>query len=107
MPLYEAPRWFRRELNLIDPTLSVCWHNKTCRWIIYHEDGSPSLIVENPKTHQFYPLDNRVLRKLRINTFFTHNPKALDRYIDEDAYALLSWMERGLVGVEDYLAGWV
>lgn len=107
MALYEAPRWFRQELNRIDPTLSVRWNHKTCRWIVYHEDGSPSLIVENPRTHEFYPLDNRVLRKLRINVFFTHNPKALNRYLEEDGYALLAYMERGLAGVEDYLSGWL
>lgn len=106
MPQYKAPNWFRRELKLVNPELSVAWSDKICRWMIYHADGSPSLIVQNPKTRKFYPLDQRILRKLRINLFFTRNPAALERYLEDDGYALLSYVARGLRGVEDYLSGW-
>lgn len=105
--LYAPPRWFAQELRLIDSTLLAVWSHRICRWIILHEEGWPALIVQNPGTKEFYPLDQRTLRKLRINKFFTHNPAALERYLVDDGYALLSYVARGLRGVEDHLSGWV
>ncbi len=107
MAQYTAPRWFQKELRLIDPGLTVKWCPQSCRWIIYHEDGSPCLINQHPQTKEFYPLDQRILRKLRVNLFFTHNPKAMEKYLEGDGFALLAYMERGIPGVEDYLSGWM
>lgn len=106
------PGWFTRELRLIDPSLTVKWNNKIKRWCIYHADGSLSKIVEHPKTKAFRDLDQRILRKLRIDIFFTHNDKALalwnsDQREEKEVNAeLRQYMTRGLDGISDYLSGW-
>ena len=104
-----VPLWFRKELRLIDPTLTVEWNHGADRWIVYHEDGSPSLRVENPKTKAFRDLDQRTLRKLRINIFFTHNNEAMELYLSDNKDAdwyLRSYINRGVDGISDYLSGW-
>jgi len=106
MGFYNPPRWFVRELALIDPSLEVRWNNKIKRWTIYHKDGSPSLIIEHPVTHQFRPLDQRALRKMRINVLFTHSDPAMVAYTSGDDHALRIWIGRGTVGLSDYLSGW-
>ena len=106
MGFYNPPRWFVRELALIDPALSVRWNNRIKRWTIYHSDGSPSLIIQHPKTREFRPLDQRTLRKLRVNVFFTHSDPAMVAYNSGDDYALRAFVDRGQAGLEDYLSGW-
>lgn len=98
--------WYVKDLRLIDPDLTVAWSNRANRWLIYHRDGSVCLRVENPKTKAFRDLDQRSLRKLRINIFFTHNAIALDKYLEEDHIGLRSYLDRGLNGISDYLSGW-
>jgi len=106
------PRWFTRELALLDPSLTVRWCNLADRWIIYHEDGSPSLRIEHPRTKGFRELDMRAIRKMRINIFFTHNDTALALYTDsakresEVNRELRGYINRGVDGISDYLSGW-
>jgi hypothetical protein len=108
----EAQQWFKKELNLINPGMSVRWHNKVHRWCIHNEDGSVSHIVQHPITKEFRDLDRRILRKLQIDQFFTHNDLALQIYVDstkeesEVNYELRQHLTRGLDGISDYLSGW-
>ena len=96
---------FARDLQLIHPDLKAVWNPKTCRWVIL-QGKSPRFIVQNPKTQAYRPLDNRILRKIRVDYFFTLNPKALDHYLENDAYAMYSYTERGMQGLSDYLSGY-
>jgi hypothetical protein len=105
MAFYNPPKWFIKELQLANPDLTVKWNHRTKRWGIHNPDGSLSHLVQN-KDGSFRPLDQRILRKIRIDTFFTHNDKALQRFLQEDNYGLRAWMDRGMEGVSDYLAGY-
>jgi len=106
MAFKTPPAWYVRDLRLIDPGLKVAWNNRVSRWLIHHQDGSVSLRIEHPKTRTFRDLDQRSLRKMRVNIFFTHNAIALDKYLEEDHVGLRSYLARGLNGVSDYLSGW-
>lgn len=99
-------RWYVRDLRLIDPGLKVTWSNKAGRWLIYHKDGSVCLRVENPTTKTYRDLDQRSLRKIRTNIFFTHNASALDKFLADDHVGLRAYLTRGLYGLSDYLSGW-
>lgn len=105
MGIKSAPRWFQRELKSIHPDLHAEWNNKTGKWVIFQGD-SPNRIVQHPKTEAPRPLDNRILRKIRVDFFFTKNPKAFEKYLENDAYAMYLYTERGLNGLTDYLAGY-
>lgn len=106
------PEWFVRELSWIDPGLTVRWNNRMKRWVVYHKDGSPCLIVQHPEKKTFRNLDRRTLRKLQINVFFTRNDKALMLYTDdvrkesEINSELRQYITRGLDGISDHLSGW-
>lgn len=102
--------YFVKELRLINPDLSVAWNNKIKRWCIYNLDGSISHIVQHPKTQAYRDLDQRILRKLRIDTYFTRNDAALQHYMEsqnpEHARQLRQYLNRGVDGISDYLSGW-
>ena len=98
---YRPPGWIKRELELIDEGLSVAWGRWIDRWIVYSQ-GEPSHIVQNPDG-SFRQLDQRILRKLRIDKFLTYNADALEAYLDGDAYAMNIYLQRGLTGIQDYL----
>jgi len=98
---HRPPGWIKRELQLIDPGLTIAWGKWIDRWIIYSQ-GEPSHIVQNPDG-SFRQLDQRILRKLRIDKLLTYNADALEAYLDGDAYAMNIYLQRGLTGIQDYL----
>ena len=97
----QPERWFVRELQLIDPGLTIAWGRWIDRWIIYCQ-GEPSHIVQNPD-ESFRQPDQRILRKLRVDHLLTYSEEALEAYLDGDNYALSKYVQRGLDGVRDYL----
>jgi len=101
--MFTAPRWFQKELRLISPELHTEWLPQAQRWGIY-QGKVLNRVVEN-KDHEYKDLDQRTLRKLRLDFFFTLNPKALDAYREKDPYVARAYMERGLDGVKNYLQG--
>jgi len=98
---HKPERWFVRDLQLIDPGLTIAWGKWIDRWIIYCQ-GEPSHIVQNPDG-SFRQLDQRILRKLRIDRFLTYNADALEAYLDGDTHAMNIYLQRGLEGIRDYL----
>ena len=98
---HRPPGWIKRELELIDPGLTIAWGKWIDRWIIYSQ-GEPSHIVQNPDG-SFRQLDQRILRKLRIDHLLIYSEEALEAYLDGDNYALSKYVQRGLDGVRDYL----
>ena len=105
MPLQTPPNWFLRELRLIDPEITVKFNDRQWKWIAYNADGSVYARIEN-KDKSYRPLDGRFLRKLRIDTYFTHDSKAYDALIAEDCHALQVHLQGGRERVIDYLAGY-
>ena len=101
--MFTAPRWFQEELKLIHPDLRAKWLHRAKRWGIYQ--GKELNRVVETQDHRYRPLDQRALRKLRLDWFFTRNPRALDAYIKKDPLAARAYMERGLDGVKSYLQG--
>lgn len=111
----KAEDWYIKELKLISEDLEIFWNNKTKRWVIF-QGGDPNRIVENlvhkdsmatimqQQIGSYRPLDQRLLRKLRVDTFFTRNPGAFEAYLAEDAYAMYTYTERGMQGLIDYLS---
>lgn len=104
MPQLTPPKWFAKELKLIRYDLEAVYSDQRKRWAIF-QGGEINRWVEDDNGNA-RPLDRRVIRKLKVDFFFTVNPDALDPYIDEDAYAMLAYTERGLNGLSDYLAGY-
>jgi len=98
---YKPFRWFVRELELMDAGLTVKWGKFIDRWIIYCQ-GEPSHIVQN-QDGSFRQLDQRILRKLRVDNFLTHNPEALEAYLGDDDYALSMYTHGGFERFRDYL----
>lgn len=105
MGLLTPPAWFMRELNIIDPEVTVRFNDRQWRWIAYNPDGSVYERLEN-KDKSYRPLDVRFLRKLRIDKFFTNNSKAFDALLEQNHYDLRSHITRGKNGVVDYLSGY-
>jgi hypothetical protein len=105
MPVRRAPAWFKKELGLINPDLTVTWSDRVNRWLIKNPDGSVSHRVQN-KDESYRDLDQRILRKIRIDTFFTHNDEALQRFLKQDNIGMRVYLTRGMVGLSDYLAGY-
>lgn len=101
--MFTAQAYFQKELKLIHPDLHAEWLTPAQRWGIF-QGKELNRIVET-RNHKYRPLDQRVLRKLRLDFFFTINPKALDAYRENDPYVARIYMERGLEGVKDYLGG--
>jgi len=93
--------WFVKELLFIDLALTVKWGKWVDRWIIYSQD-EPSHIVEN-SDGTFRPLDQRILRKLRFDHLLTYNDDALEAYLENDAWAMAHYVQRGFEGIRDYL----
>lgn len=97
------PRWFLRELKLINPSFNVKWLPRIGRWVIMEDERLSHHIQNEDKS--FRPLDQRILRKLRVDTFFTKNRKALTEFLNDDPYGLIAYTARGMMGIEDYLMG--
>jgi len=84
--LFKAPVWFQKELRLIHPDLHAEWLNRARRWAIY-QGRNINRIIHN-EDDSYRPLDQRALRKLRMDYFFMENPKALERWENNEKYIM-------------------
>jgi hypothetical protein len=100
--LFSPPEWFSRELRAICPDMEAKYLDKSKRWGIFC-NGELNRLVEDPVTKEPRPLDQRILRKIRVDVFLTNNSRALDTYLDNDNRAMRAYTARGIVGVTDYL----
>ena len=94
------PQGFQRELQLIDPKLSLLWHRKGQRWLIVTKDIPKKIfkdgyVVEYVVSNkgQYAPLDEDVLRFLRQSRWERdkyarrYDPLGLDHHlqsVDQD-----------------------
>jgi len=102
--LFSPPGWFVRELRTINPDLEVRYLDKSQRWGIFCK-GEINRLVEDPVTKEPRPLDQRILRKIRVDILLTEHHQALEAYLDNDNRAMRAYVARGILGVTDYLTG--
>jgi len=90
------PQGFQRELQLIDPKLSLLWHRKGQRWLIVTKDIPKKIFKDGYVVEyvvsidgQYAPLDEDVLRFLRQSRWERdhharkYDPLGLDRHLQE------------------------
>ncbi len=104
MPLLTPPDYIKKELKLIDRGLRAEWSDRKKQWMIFMNGEINRWVQDDDRNPR--PLDQRLIRKIRVDLKFTKSPKALDAYLENDHFALLAYTERGLYGVSDYLAGY-
>lgn len=99
-----AQQWFVRELELINPKFTIKWLPRVQHWAVFEGERLSHHIQNEDKSYR--PPDQRTLRKLRVDSFFTENPEALTEYLKDNPELLIVYIARGINGVKDYLAGY-
>ena len=95
---------FTKDLKLINLKFSAKWLPKVQHWAIMEGNRISHHVQNDDKSYR--PLDQRILRKLKIDTFFTMSSKALTEYLKDNPEYLAIYMDRGITGLKDYLAGY-
>jgi hypothetical protein len=73
----DAPRWFKKELSLINPRYKVFYDERKRQYQIRKSDSTIICIVPYPS------LDNRILMDLRRGLYWATKAKELVQKIDE------------------------